>query len=182
MEKETRLAKKKDGYGYKYTELAQINEYCENNGIKYYQEIETNEINGKDYMMTYVSEDGKDYIKHKGCQIVEATLQGIKNPVQQYGSSLTYCRRYSLLMALGLSTEEDDGASCEIKQSKKVEPQEDNKLILLSKFNELVDETNQDLEKILEYYKVKSNREMTPAQLKQAINEMEKIKGQRGEE
>lgn len=106
-----RIKKKKDGYGYKYTELSQINEFCEQNNIDYYQEIETCDINGEDYMVTYISEDGGEYIKHKGCKIVDAVLSGIKNPIQEYGSSLTYCRRYSLLMALGLATEDDDGKS-----------------------------------------------------------------------
>lgn len=104
------IAKKTEGYGYKYTELADINKYCEENGIRYWQEIETSEINQKDYIITYVDRNEK-ITKHRGCQIVEAVLQGIKNPVQEYGSSLTYCRRYSLLMALGLATEDDDGAT-----------------------------------------------------------------------
>lgn len=103
------ISKKTEGYGYKYTELADINKYCEENGIRYYQEVETNEINLKDYIITYIQKD--DVVeKHRGCQIVEARLSGINNPVQAYGSSLTYCRRYSLLMALGLATEDDDGA------------------------------------------------------------------------
>lgn len=106
------IAKKTEGYGYKYTELADINKYCEDNDITYFQEVETCETNGKDYIMTsLVSEDGSKIVKHRGCQIVEAKLSGINNPVQAYGSSLTYCRRYSLLMALGLATEDDDGAS-----------------------------------------------------------------------
>ena len=109
------IAKKTEGYGYKYTELADINKYCEDNGIRYYQEVETSEINQKDYIITYIEKNGK-VEKHRGCQIVEAVLQGIKNPVQEYGSSLTYCRRYSLLMALGLATEDDDGASLTIKK------------------------------------------------------------------
>lgn len=104
------IAKKTEGYGYCYTELADINKYCEENGITYYQELETCELNGKDYIITYLVKGDKES-KHRGCQIVDAVLQGIKNPVQQYGSSLTYCRRYSLLMALGLATEDDDGAS-----------------------------------------------------------------------
>ncbi len=104
------IAKKTEGYGYKYTELADINKYCEDNGIRYYQEVETSEINLKDYIITYLVQNGET-TKHRGCQIVEAVLSGIKNPVQEYGSSLTYCRRYSLLMALGLATEDDDGAS-----------------------------------------------------------------------
>ena len=110
-ERKTTIAKTKEGYGYKYTELAEINKYCENNGITYYQEVDTCDVNGKDYIVTYITEDGETKA-HRGCQVVEARLQGIKNPVQEYGSSLTYCRRYSLLMALGLSTEDDDGAMC----------------------------------------------------------------------
>ena len=105
------ITKKTEGYGYKYTELADINKYCEENDIRYYQEIETNEVNQKDYIITYLIYGDKDKTRHRGCQIVEARLSGINNPVQAYGSSLTYCRRYSLLMALGLATEDDDGAS-----------------------------------------------------------------------
>ena len=110
------IAKKTEGYGYKYTELADINKYCEDNGIRYYQEIETSEINQEDYIITYLVRNGET-TKHRGCKIVEAVLSGIKNPVQEYGSSLTYCRRYSLLMALGLATEDDDGASLTITKT-----------------------------------------------------------------
>jgi hypothetical protein len=104
------IKKNKEGYGYKYTELAEINKYCLENNITYYQEVETCEINGKDYIITYIN-DGETTTKHRGCEIVKAVLQGIKNPVQEYGSSLTYCRRYSLLMALGLATEDDNAQS-----------------------------------------------------------------------
>lgn len=104
------IAKKTEGYGYKYTELADINKYCEENGIRYWQEVDTCEINQKDYIITHILQNDVESV-HRGCQIVDAVLQGIKNPVQEYGSSLTYCRRYSLLMALGLATEDDDGAS-----------------------------------------------------------------------
>lgn len=106
----TTIAKKTEGYGYKYTELADINKYCEENGIRYYQETETSEINQKDYIITYLVYE-EHVERHRGCQIVDSILNGIKNPVQEYGSSLTYCRRYSLLMALGLATEDDDAAS-----------------------------------------------------------------------
>ena len=104
------IAKKTEGYGYKYTELADINKYCEENDIRYYQETETSEINKEDYIITYLIQNG-EITKHRGCKIVDAVLAGINNPVQEYGSSLTYCRRYSLLMALGLATEDDDAAS-----------------------------------------------------------------------
>ena len=104
------INKNKDGYGYKYTDLAEINKYCESQGITYYQEIETNESNLNDYIITTIVKDGKE-TKFRGCKIVDSVLNGIKNPVQEYGSSLTYCRRYILLMALGLATDDDD-AQC----------------------------------------------------------------------
>lgn len=111
MEKTT-LTKNKEGYGYKYTELAEIHRYLEENNMKYYQTIETNEHNGKDYIMTYRFIDGEwEKEAKRGCQIVDATLQGIKNPAQEQGSALTYARRYSLLMAFGLATEDDDAQS-----------------------------------------------------------------------
>lgn len=104
--------KNKDGYGYKYTDIAEIHRYLEENNMKYYQEIETNEINGADYIMTYRFVNGEWEEKPKrGCRVVDATLQGIKNPAQEQGSALTYARRYSLLMAFGLATEDDDAQS-----------------------------------------------------------------------
>ena len=48
------IAKKTEGYGYKYTELADINKYCEENGIRYWQEVDTCEINQKDYIITHI--------------------------------------------------------------------------------------------------------------------------------
>lgn len=127
------IAKKTEGYGYKYTELADINKYCEDNGIRYWQETETSEINQKDYIITYLVENGET-TKHRGCQIVDAVLQGIKNPVQEYGSSLTYCRRYSLLMALGLATEDDDASSL-TQQNNPTKEDAENYVITFGKYN-----------------------------------------------
>lgn len=107
MERKNTIKKNKEGYGYTYTDITAINNYCMENGITYYQEVETCEINGKDYIITYLTEN-EETKRYRGCEIVQATLQGIKNPVQEYGSSLTYCRRYSLLMALGLAAEDND--------------------------------------------------------------------------
>lgn len=109
---ETILNKNSDGYGYKYTDIVEIHKYLEENGMKYYQEIQTSEINGFDYIMTYRFINGKWEEKPKrGCKVVDATLQGIKNPAQEQGSALTYARRYSLLMAFGLATDDDDAQS-----------------------------------------------------------------------
>ena len=98
-------------YSYTYTDLASINKWLDENGLDYYQEIETNEQNGKDYIMTYRYINGEWEEKPKrGCQVVDSILTGNSNPVQQYGSSLTYCRRYSLCLAFGLAMEDNDGA------------------------------------------------------------------------
>ena len=114
---ETILNKNTEGYGYKYTDIAEIHRYLEENNMKYYQEIETNETNGQDYIMTYrfINGDWEEKPK-RGCKVVDATLQGIKNPAQEQGSALTYARRYSLLMAFGLATDDDDGASLTISK------------------------------------------------------------------
>lgn len=102
------------------------------------------------------------------------------------GKAMTYGDKYALMKGYKISTGDDPDKEASVETSyKKVvkqEPNEDNKLILISQFNDLVQETDQDLEQILKYYQVKSNREMTVKQLQQAINEMEKIKAKRGEE
>ena len=109
--KETRLSKSKNGYGYKYTELAQINELLEQRGESYYQYTES--FGEHDYIMTVkVSKDGKESAPLRGCRIMgEGSLKGNSNPAQQMGSAITYARRYSLFMAYGLATEDDDGAA-----------------------------------------------------------------------
>ena len=113
-------------YSYQYVDIAQIHEYLEENGMKYYKEIETSEINGKDYIMTYRFINGEWEEKPKrGCQVTEATLMGVNNPAQQQGSAITYARRYSLLMAFGLATEDDDAQSLsELKEPTKEDAEE----------------------------------------------------------
>lgn len=113
---QSRLNKNKKGYGYEYTDLAQINKLIEENGQSYYQFIDS--VDGNDYIWTVkVDEEGKESKPIRGCKVlVPGSLPGNNvNPVQQYGSSLTYARRYSLLMAYGLATTDDDAESLTVK-------------------------------------------------------------------
>ena len=172
-EKETVLKKNKEGYGYKYTELSEIHNYLEKNGMKYYQEIETNSINGQDYILTYRYIDGKWEEKPKrGCKIVDATLSGIKNQAQEQGSALTYARRYSLLMAFGLATEDDDGASLTRPQKEEITTREQAEQYKI-KFEKHAGKTIKELvETEKDYCNWLYNNEKTDPIIKKCLNLM----------
>ena len=96
-------------YSYQYVDIAQIHEYLQSINARYYQFIERTD--GDDYIMTVRIIDGKEMPPLRGCRVVNATLNGVVNPAQEQGSALTYARRYSLLMAFGLATVDDDAQS-----------------------------------------------------------------------
>ena len=105
------------GYNYDYTDLANLNKTLDSLGISYMQKTETDEKNGCDYVWTkiyYSDSTETDWIR--GAKIVNATLQGKSNPAQEYGSALTYARRYSLFTVLGIATTDDDAECLTVKK------------------------------------------------------------------
>ena len=93
-------------YSYQYVDIAQIHEYLESENMSYYQYIDR--IDNDDYIMTVRIINGEEKPPLRGSRVVDATLFGNDNPAQKQGSALTYARRYSLLMAFGLATEDND--------------------------------------------------------------------------
>lgn len=108
------IKKNATGHNYKYTDLAAVNEYIAELGESYYQYTETllsSTGEAYDYIHTVrIKADGteKDI---RGCKIINGELHGVSNSAQEAGSGLTYARRYSLYMAYGLATEDDDAQS-----------------------------------------------------------------------
>lgn len=115
-----------NNYSYKYVDIAQIHEYLEANNMSYYQYIDR--IDGDDYIMTVKIINGEEKPALRGARVVDATLIGVNNPAQQQGSALTYARRYSLLMAFGLATEDDDAQSLSEKKEPTKEEADNYKL------------------------------------------------------
>lgn len=115
----TAQVKTKSGteYSYKFADLATIHEELGKQGITYYQYTEYDEKADADYIYTvlkYGDDDDKEAKESgplRGVKIMEGDTLAGGNIAQQYGSALTYARRYSLLMALGWATEDDDAAS-----------------------------------------------------------------------
>lgn len=175
---ETNLTKNKAGYGYKYTDLAQIHEYLEQNNMRYYQYIETTD--GKDYIMTVPIIDGVEQKPRRGVQIVDAVLAGIKNLAQEQGSATTYARRYSLLMAFGLATEDDDGASLsKPKNEKSNKNTTDNKISEADakKVEEMMKEMDWNVEELLQKnYKISKTADLTTSQYVKILEAIKKAK------
>lgn len=176
---ETNLTKNREGYGYKYTDLAQIHVYLEENNMKYYQFIKR--VEADDYIFTRRYINGKwEEESLQGCRVVNAVLNGKSNPAQEQGSALTYARRYSLLMAFGLATEDDDAESLTQKHEKKQTnadnldekvTEKESKAIYAIMTRKGVD-VQKDLKK---NYNITNTNELTKRQYFSILNAMKKL-------
>lgn len=177
---DTNLKKNKQGYGYKYTDLAQIHEYLEADNKSYYQYIETDEA-GNDYVMTVPIVNEKELPPRKGCRVIQATLSGKSNPAQEQGSALTYARRYSLLMAFGLATEDDDAESLSKNNSTKAKAP-NNTSPNIKELQNLVKSSGIKEDFLFKLYGIKSYDEITMAKYKNIVDNIDKIKAKQDEE
>ena len=160
------LFKNSQGYGYKYTDISEIHKWLEENNIGYYQYIEP--IDGNDYIYTVPIIDGQAQIPRRGCRVITASLSGKTNPAQEQGSGITYARRYSLLMAFGLATTDDDAACMTVEKvkgevvdkPKRSIPGYPSNKVMLEIVNKHYPEGHADRDKICEMYKVKDISEL----------------------
>lgn len=107
-----KITKNAEGYGYKYADMAQVHDYIDGIGGKYYQYTKTDEYDKKTYVWTHRFPDAAVDVDLdlRGAEVVEAVLSnGKQNPAQAIGSALTYARRYSLYMAYGIAVADNDG-------------------------------------------------------------------------
>lgn len=98
MSEKNVVANKSKAYGYNYASLGDI----ANQGFTI-PKMKTGTEDGKEYVYCYDA-DLKEWIR--GAEIVIPNMKSM-NEAQRYGSALTYARRYSVLMFLGLVCDED---------------------------------------------------------------------------
>lgn len=96
--KEQIVVTKSKAYGYNYASLGDIAQQ----GFTI-PKMKTGTENGKEYVYCYDNEI-KDWIR--GAEIVIPEMKGM-NDSQKYGSALTFARRYSVMMVLGLVSDDD---------------------------------------------------------------------------
>ena len=161
------LFKNTQGYGYKYTDISEIHKWLEENSIEYYQFIEP--IDGNDYVYTVPIINGEEMPPRRGCRVITATLGGKTNPAQEQGSGITYARRYSLLMAFGLATTDDD-AACMTKE-KKAYP---SRKIMLEVIKKKYPDGSEEQKKLLDYAKAESLDALTDEQVMAFYNKVGK--------
>lgn len=158
-------------YSYKYTDLAEIHAELERQGITYRQwtDIITDQGgNLHEYMTTKIYYPDKEEGPSRGCEVLK--LSG-PNPVQEYGKAITYARRYSLLMALGWATEDDDAQGI----TREPAPRKVNDMEIRA-INETCDELNIEREAVYQRFGLTALEQMTLPQFQSFLRSAEKTR------
>lgn len=85
------------GYGYTYSNLADLAKA----GIEI-PPMKTQRIDGIEYVFAKV---GDEWVQ--GAQVIDMEMKGM-NAAQAYGSALTYARRYTVQLVMGVACDDDD--------------------------------------------------------------------------
>ena len=104
------LKKNKAGYGYNYADLNSLLAFIEGEGIDIQQS--TRLVDGVEYVYTTYTSEGAEPYTMQGVRVV--VPHGTKNDVQGYMAAVTYARRYSIMLNLGISADDDDAICCNI--------------------------------------------------------------------
>lgn len=187
----SRVSKNAKGYGYKYTDMASIHEWLDENGYRYFQEIIPEEKpNGEvvEYIWTTPIINGEEKRAIRGCRVFSVALDRKSNVAQEMGSGLTYARRYSLLMAFGLACEDDDAAilTREKKEApkqevpKKAAPKKEQKPVeyitgeQAEEIATLIDWSGADVESFCKYFKISDIFKMQKSDYEPAVQMLNK--------
>lgn len=157
--KEQIVATKSKAYGYNYASLGDI----VNQGFTI-PRMKTGTENNKEYVYCYDSET-KEWIR--GAEIIIPNMKGM-NDAQMYGSALTFSRRYSVMMFLGLVS--DDDKNLETQPPKKSEIFDERLPI-----NDLADEfralfTKEEQQRIYKGLNVDFAEQISEENLKKYVN------------
>lgn len=100
------IIKDTKAYGYKYGDLKQVIEIIQKplwyNDLDYIQITIDNKIK-----TSLINLSTGDILELNEFDLMGANVKGA-NEVQQFGAGITYLRRYALMLAFGLATEDDD--------------------------------------------------------------------------
>ncbi len=88
-----------------------------------------------------------------------------KNDAQAYGSALSYARRYALVTAFGVPTEDDDGNAA-VASNRSAGPIAADKLAVLQ---DLIDKTGTDIAALCKHYKVAALADLTAEKYAAAV-------------
>lgn len=172
----SKVKKGTQAFGYKYADLTQVIESIQepmlSENIDFVQQILDNKL-----VTSLVDLETGEQRTMCEVEIIIDNSKSQKNPMQAYGSGITYLRRYSILTAFGLAPEDDDGQDTNVRAPSQKFNKDDLKIRFMSgadklkKFNlsqqdaldhvglvTLDDVTQAHLDKLIALYKTLSNQ------------------------
>ena len=159
--KEAIVTNESEGYGYKYAALSDIAKQ----GFEIpMMKTDVNPINQKEYVWFY-DKQMKAWIQ--GAQVVVPESKGM-NAAQLYGSALTYARRYTVFLALGLASEDDRTIEEDLNPRRKATEKQIEMIVRLY--------DSENIAKMLQYYQIQNLEDLTMAQASEVIDRKRKSK------